>query len=115
MISSSAHTGAPELSQQQVFGIVEPRHVDEPFGGAVDFLRRAAEALAQPAAQLRREAGAAVLDHLERRQVEALGHVGSEPAEISGTTAAIVVTRSRSTRPKTSAASPDGASTTVPP
>ena len=48
-----AHRGAGAFEQQLV-RIVEPRHVDQSLGRSVDFLRRAAELLAEPAPQLGR-------------------------------------------------------------
>ena len=78
-ISSNSLTGAPELSSSRSSASVEPRHVDEAFGGAVDLLRRAAELVAKTGAQLRRQARAAVLNDLQRRDVELLRDVAVQP------------------------------------
>ena len=63
--------------EQQVVGIGQPGHVDEPFGGAVDLLRRTPEGVAKTGAQLGSQACAAVLDDTQGRQVELFRDVAS--------------------------------------
>ena len=63
IVRADRHAGTAE---QHVLGGIQRHHVDQTLGGAVDFLRRAAEALAQARAQFRGETRAAVLDHPKR-------------------------------------------------
>src|SRR5881409_1000547 len=79
LISSRSLTGAPELSSSRWSGSSSRVMLNEPLSGAVDLLRGAVQRSPQAHPQFRRESRTAVLDDLQRGQVELACRLAGEP------------------------------------
>src|ERR1039458_6701223 len=62
-----------------LLAVIEPGHVEQALGGAVDFLRNTTQVLAQPAPQFRREPRASVLHYAQRRRIVASARPAIHP------------------------------------